>query len=155
MFEDTVMPRRATEGAAGYDVCAYLHGRHVDLMEVDGKAVQQQVEDVLLIPPGARVALPLGFKATLPDGIEAQLRLRSSTAFRKGIIIPNSPATVDPDYPGEWLLLVANMLQTSIRINHGERIAQIVFSRFEEVEWQPGTVVAVSNRAGGLGSTGL
>ena len=68
--------------------------------------------------------------------------------------MPNSPATVDSDYPGEWLILVANGINEPVAIHHLERIAQIVFTRFETVQWQSGLVIATSNRTGGLGSTG-
>lgn len=151
---DTEIPVRATHGAAGYDLRAYLRNRLVQLSTVTGEILEIPVENELSIPPGARAAVPLGFKARLPIGMEAQLRLRSSAAFRKGLILPNAPATIDPDYPGEWLLLIANMLPLSVSLQHGERIAQVVFSRFEEITWIPGMVGPSSDRTGGLGSTG-
>jgi dUTP pyrophosphatase len=154
LFPDTYFPERATEGAAGYDVRAYLSGRRVEFINADGQSSQLQVENQLIIPAGARAAIPLGFKARLPPGIEAQLRLRSSIAFRTGLILPNSPATIDPDFPGEWLLLLANIQAMSATITHSERIAQIIFSRFEEVEWRKGVVTKETDRTGGFGSTG-
>ena len=108
----------------------------------------------LIIPPHTRAAVPLAFKASLPIGIEAQLRLRSSLAFRRGLIMPNAPATIDSDYPGEWLVLVSNTTPLPVTIEHGERIAQIVFNRYERVEFTAGTVGVSSERTGGVGSTG-
>lgn len=154
LYADVVVPERATSGAAGYDVKAHLKGRRVQAM-VGAQEVSLYASDShLVLEPGMRAAIPLGFRAALPTGLEAQLRLRSSVAFRKGIVMPNAPATVDPDYPGEWLVLVANSLQEAIRIHHLERIAQIIFSRFETVDWVPGEVTISSDRTGGLGSTG-
>jgi dUTP pyrophosphatase len=154
LFEGVQVPSRATKGAAGYDVRAFLRDRNIQI--VVGTKVDEVhvVDDVLVLPPGCRATIPLGFRAKLPAGIEGQLRLRSSVGFIKGLIIPNAPATIDPDYPGEWLVIVSNTLSVDVSIKHNERIAQIVFARFESVSWQFGTVGQSSDRIGGLGSTG-
>jgi dUTP pyrophosphatase len=110
--------------------------------------------DRLLLQPGVRAAIPLGFRAMLPAVLEAQLRLRSSVAFRKGLMMPNAPATVDPDYPGEWVIVVMNMLSDPVEIRHLERLAQIVFARFETVGWKTGFVNVSSDRGARFGSTG-
>jgi dUTP pyrophosphatase len=102
---------------------------------------------------GVTALVPLGFSERLPFGYEAQLRVRSSSAFRKGLILPNAPATIDADYPDEWLVMMKNDSDAAVTIEHGERIAQIVFNRFEIVEWIKGAVGATTNRSGGLGST--
>jgi dUTP pyrophosphatase len=98
--------------------------------------------------------IPLGFRARLPDGFEAQVRPRSGASFKKGIQIPNAPGTVDADYPEEWLVPVRNGTSAPMRIEHGERIAQAVFQRYEVVAWVPGSVAVSSDRRGGFGSTG-
>jgi dUTP pyrophosphatase len=98
--------------------------------------------------------IPLGFRARLPDGFEAQVRPRSGASFKKGLQIPNAPGTVDADYPDEWLVPVRNATSAPMRIEHGERIAQAVFQRYELIDWTPGTVVATTDRTGGFGSTG-
>lgn len=90
----------------------------------------------------------------MPHGLEAQLRLRSSIAFRRGLVMPNAPATIDADYPGEWLVVVTNTLAVPVEIEHQERIAQIVFARVEAPEFRPGTVGVSTDRSGGVGSTG-
>ena len=154
LYPDVVTPERATSGAAGYDVRAHLKQRTVELM-VGAKSEHITIKsESLILHAGARAAIPLGFRATLPAGLEAQLRLRSSIAFRKGLIIPNAPATVDPDYPGEWVIVITNTQSESVEITHQERIGQIVFSRFETVDWKAGHVVASSDRGGRFGSTG-
>jgi dUTP pyrophosphatase len=154
LYADVSTPTRATEGAAGYDVRAHVKGRSVEVFIGSEARLVEVAGDHLVLDPGARAAVPLGFRASIPRGIEAQLRLRSSIAFRRGLIMPNAPATVDSDYPGEWMVLVSNTLDAPVEIPHLERIAQIVFNRVETVEWSEGTVGISSDRTGGLGSTG-
>jgi dUTP pyrophosphatase len=151
---DVSAPVRATEGAAGYDVRAHVRGREIDAYLGSAPTRLAAEGEVLVIPPGVRAAIPLGFRARLPRGIEAQLRLRSSIAFRRGLVMPNAPATIDPDYPGEWLVIVGNALQEPVEIRHLERIAQIVFARVETPDFVPGRVEVSSDRTGGVGSTG-
>jgi dUTP diphosphatase len=98
--------------------------------------------------------IPLGFRARLPEGFEAQVRPRSGVSFKKGLQIPNAPGTVDADYPDEWLVPVRNATSAPMRIEHGERIAQAVFQRYEVVRWETGSVRATTDRVGGFGSTG-
>ena len=98
--------------------------------------------------------IPLGFKARLPVGIEAQIRPRSGTSFKKGLQIPNAPGTIDSDYPEEWMVIVKNPLPSPIRIEHGERIAQMVLARYEVLEVESGSVTVSTSRVGGFGSTG-
>jgi dUTP pyrophosphatase len=103
---------------------------------------------------GVMALIPLGFRARMPGGLEAQIRPRSGASFKRGLQIPNAPGTVDPDYPDEWLVPVRNATNGLMRIQHGERIAQAVFHRFELVDWATGTVAATTDRRGGFGSTG-
>jgi dUTP pyrophosphatase len=154
LYDDAVAPSQATAGSAGYDVRAYLTGRTVEIITGTQSSTVEVTDGRLVIPPHARAAVPLGFRASMPHGIEAQLRLRSSLAFRRGLTMPNAPATIDSDYPGEWLVIVSNTLPEPVTIEHTERIAQIIFSRYECVEWTPGTVEVSSDRTGGFGSTG-
>jgi dUTP pyrophosphatase len=158
LHPDVRAPERATVGSAGFDLRAYLIERRVRCS--DGIAVWEtdttQTNGLwfLELPPGAMALIPLGFRARLPDGFEAQVRPRSGASFKKGLQIPNAPGTVDADYPDEWLVPVRNGTTAIMRIEHGERIAQAVFQRFEVVEWRPGVVRATTDRKGGFGSTG-
>lgn len=154
LHPDVVIPSRATAGAAGYDVRAYLRGRTVEGYHGTQPLQLQPAGDNLEIPAGARVAVPLGFRASMPHGLEAQLRLRSSIAFRRGLVMPNAPATIDADYPGEWLVVVTNTLTVPVQIEHQERIAQIVFARVQAPDFVPGSVGVSTERSGGVGSTG-
>lgn len=148
-------PERATEGSAGYDVRAYLAGREVSVREGERRRTTAALgrDEPLLLGPGEVALVPLGFRARLPAGYEAQVRIRSSIAFSRGLIIPNAPGTIDSDYPDEWLVMLGNVSGSPVAIAHGERIAQVVLARYEVLQWERGTVEATT-RSGGLGSTG-
>jgi dUTP pyrophosphatase len=155
LHPDVSPPTRATLGAAGYDVRACLRGRTVRTS--DGgveRVVDAGTDGRLALAPGTIALVPLGFRARLPVGYEAQLRVRSSIAFRRGLVLPNAPGTIDADYPDEWLAMMKNDSGSVVTIEHGERIAQVVLNRFEVLEWQEGSVAVSTDRQGGVGSTG-
>jgi dUTP pyrophosphatase len=158
LHADALPPRRATEGSAGYDLHAYVRGRTIKCSDGqqtwDALPDAQQSSEVFMLPAGISALIPLGFKARLPEGIEAQIRPRSGTSFKKGLQIPNAPGTIDSDYPDEWMVIVRNPAQTPIRIEHGERIAQMVLARYEVLPIESGDVAISTNRVGGFGSTG-
>ena len=155
---DVQLPVRATEESAGYDVFAYLTGTRTKFSK-DGGSEERGLdfEDgvaFITLLPGQRAIVPLGFKATLPRGYEAQLRIRSSIAFKKGLTMPNAPGTIDADYPDEWLVMLRNDSGIPVRVEHGERIAQVVLARYSVLPWVEGTVHVTTSRTGGVGSTG-
>ena len=154
LHEDAQPPRRATEGSAGYDLCAYLNGRSVKCS--DGvKTLDERADNgAFVLDAGVAALIPLGFKARLPMGIEAQIRPRSGTSFKKHLQVPNAPGTIDSDYPDEWMVIVRNPTGGQIRIEHGERIAQVVLARYEVLEIERGAVGVTTSRTGGFGSTG-
>lgn len=158
LHDDVVVPTRATEHSAGYDLRAFLLGRPTKVMTNGGAVDRAPSRDgaalFVELAPGERAIVPLGFRARLPEGYEAQLRMRSSVAFRKGLTMPNAPGTIDADYPDEWLVMLRNDSAAPARIEHGERIAQAVLARYEALEWIPGTVGITTSRSGGVGSTG-
>jgi len=155
---DAQPPRRATEGSAGYDLCAYLAERSVECSDgvrrwsIDAKMTEGEARVVL--PAGAMALIPLGFRARLPNGYEAQIRPRSGAAFKKGLGIPNAPGTVDSDFPDEWRVIVRNNTTHPLEIAHGERIAQMVLHRYEVLPFVAGQVGISTERVGGFGSTG-
>ena len=157
LFPDARCPARATEESAGYDVHAYLAGRMVRVA-FEGTMLEHRPvpgeSPFLELAPGHRAIVPLGFRARLPAGHEAQLRLRSSVAFRKGLVMPNAPGTIDADYPDEWMVMLKNDTTRPVRIEHGERIAQVVIARYVTLPWIPGAVAISTSRTGGVGSTG-
>jgi len=152
------IPRRATEGSAGYDLFACLVNRSVECSDGtrtwERPAVDRDGAAALLLHPGEMALVPLGFRARLPEGYEAQIRPRSGAAFKKGLHVPNAPGTVDSDFPDEWRVVVRNGIAVPLWIQHGERVAQMVLARYEVLPFVEGVVGAVTSRVGGFGSTG-
>jgi dUTP pyrophosphatase len=158
LHADVTPPVRATAHSAGYDLRAWFARDHIDVWS--GAAVSTRPLGgspgtyVLTLGERERAVVPLGFRATLPPGIEGQIRARSGLALKKGLIVPNAPGTIDPDYTGEWGVLVMNASTEPLTITHGERIAQLILTRFVSLGFTAGTVVPTTERAGGFGSTG-
>jgi dUTP pyrophosphatase len=132
---DLPLPSRATPGSAGYDVAS--------------------AEPDFVLAPGERRLVETGLRMELPDGLECQVRPRSGLALRHGLMLPNSPATIDPDYRGELKVIVWNAGGEPVPIPRGTRIAQLVFARFATPRLVEGCVLGSSTRGeGGFGSTG-
>lgn len=151
-------PRRATEASAGHDLAACLSAGSVSVF-VQGDRRSREVERdaegaSLVLAPGEKALIPLGFRARLPAGYEAQVRPRSGTSLKTDLVIVNSPGTIDADFPDEWMVPVKNGGTVPLRIRHGERIAQMVLARFETLAFVEGAVARSTDRAGGFGSTG-
>ena len=162
LYPGVVPPQPSTAESAGLDAVAHLEGRTVAVYTgVDttrpGKSqpsIDQQGPQVTLWG-GWRVAIPLGFKARLPEGYEMQVRSRSGLALKQGLIVLNAPGTIDSDYPGEWAVILQNTSRAPVTIAHGDRIAQLVLAPVIRLDWREGRVTQVSDRAGGFGSTGV
>jgi dUTP pyrophosphatase len=158
LYDDVILPSRATSGSAGYDVRAYLKGRSVrhsdGVTQGEWRATEEIGEWGVTLAPSEMALIPLGFRTRLPVGIEAQVRPRSGQAFKHALTIPNAPGTVDADYAEEWMVIVRNDAPVARRIVHGERIAQVVFARHVVLELREGMVQRSTERAGGFGSTG-
>lgn len=158
LHNDGPLPARATAGSAGYDLAAYLRARRVRVWS-GGVATERAAADrdgtfVLELAPGEKALIPLGFKARLPAGVEAQVRPRSGTSVKTDLVIANAPGTIDPDYAEEWCVPVKNGGTAPLVVRHGERIAQAVLARFEAPAVERGVVTRSTERAGGFGSTG-
>ena len=158
LHDDVQLPSRATAHSAGMDLRAYLRGRTVKHSDgaVQGEraADERNGEWGVTLAPSEMALIPLGFRTRLPPGVEAQIRPRSGQAFKQALTVPNSPGTVDADYAEEWMVIVRNDAPVERRIVHGERIAQVVFARFESVTLVEGAVSRTTERSGGFGSTG-
>lgn len=158
---DVRTPTRSTRQSAGYDVRAHLTRGPIKIYRsARGETVDEPANGAagtapsITLEPGDRALVPTGFRARLPEGYEAQIRMRSSLAWKRGLTVPNAPGTVDADYPDEWFVLVLNSASRPVTIEHGERVAQIVLHRYEVAEWEEGPVGVSTDRVGGLGSTG-
>jgi dUTP pyrophosphatase len=133
---DLPLPAYATADAAGLDLLA---------------AVYEPME----FAPGARHLVPTGIAIALPPGYEAQLRPRSGLAFKHGVTVLNSPATIDADYRGEVGVLLINLGESAFRLLRGDRIAQLVIAPVARLAWREAAALPESARgAGGWGSTG-
>lgn len=130
------LPDYATSGAAGADVLA-------------------AVEKPVIIGPGKRVLIPTGFCMALPAGYELQIRPRSGLALKHGIVLPNSPGTIDEDYRGEVGVIVLNASEEHFTVTRGMRIAQAVLAPVVRAVWEEVDDLDTTARgAGGFGSTG-
>jgi len=130
------LPSYETRASAGMDLRA----------NISGPVTLQSLE---------RALIPTGLYMELPEGYEAQVRPRSGLAARKGITVLNSPGTIDADYRGEIGVILVNLSKETFTVNPGERVAQMVISRHERVDWLETEDLSATERGvGGFGSTG-
>lgn len=130
-----ILPQYATEGSAGMDLRAFLPER-------------------VSLEPGERKLIPTGISIELPEGYEAQVRARSGLALHHGIGMVNGVGTIDRDYRGEIGVLLINLGSEAFSIQNGDRIAQLVISRVERIEWTTGHLGDTGRGGGGFGHTG-
>lgn len=131
------LPTYATPGSAGVD----LHA------ELDGP---------VKLGPLERKLIPTGLYMALPPGTEAQIRPRSGLAFKQGVTVLNTPGTIDADYRGEVKVLLINLSAEEVIVNDGDRIAQMVTARCEQVTFKETETLDDTERGqGGFGSTGV
>lgn len=154
LYEDVALPTPGTQQSAGLDVVAYLEGREVVVYSKTNVSIPQNGPEIRLWG-GFRAAIPLGFKARLPEGYEMQVRTRSGLALKQGLMVLNSPGTIDSDYPGEWMVILHNTSSETVVIRHGDRVAQLVLAPVHRLPWVTGDVAQVTDRVGGFGSTGV
>lgn len=134
--KDLPLPKYMSLGAAGMDLYA-------------------AVEENTAIPVGKIRLIPTGLKVSIPVGYEIQIRPRSGLALKHGIMLVNSPGTIDSDYRGEIKIIMMNLGEEDFVIRRGDRVAQMVLKKVEQLEWEivkelPGT----DRDAGGFGHTG-
>ena len=120
-----------------------------------GMDLKANISEPIVLGSLERTMVPTGLFIALPEGYEAQIRPRSGLAAKNGITVTNAPGTVDADYRGEICVLLVNLSKDEFTINPGERIAQMVIARHEQVEWDEVEMLDETERgAGGFGSTG-
>lgn len=133
---DFDLPTYATKAAAGADLKA-------------------AIQTALTLQPLERKIVPTGLKIALPEGYEAQVRPRSGLAAKHGITVLNAPGTIDSDYRGEIGVILVNLSNSAFTIEPGERIAQLVVAKFEQIDWKLTQELTETARGeGGFGSTG-
>lgn len=134
---DIPLPQYATTGSAGMDICAAL-------------------DSDITIQPGETALIPTGLTIELPQGYEAQIRPRSGLAIKHGIGILNSPGTIDSDYRGEIKIILTNFSNKPFVIHRGDRIAQMIISKYERIQWiEADSLISSERGAGGFGHTGI
>lgn len=120
-----------------------------------GVDLKADIQESIVLNPLQRTLVPTGLYIALPQGYEAQVRPRSGLALKHGITVLNSPGTIDADYRGQLQVILVNLSDTPFTIAPGERIAQMVIAKHEQVEWeQVESLDETSRGAGGFGSTG-
>ncbi|MCX6197762.1 MAG: dUTP diphosphatase [Bacteroidetes bacterium] len=130
------LPAYETSGSAGMDLRAF---------------VSEEIE----LKPLERKLIPTGLFLEIPEGYEAQLRPRSGLAFKHGISLPNTPATIDSDYRGEIKIALINLSNEVFIVKNGERIAQMIIAKHEQAELiQVEELNETKRGEGGFGSTG-
>ena len=135
--EGLALPTYASAGAAAMDLLA-------------------AVAEPVVLPPGGRAAIPTGLMIALPEGHELQLRPRSGLALNHGLLVANSPGTIDEDYRGEIKVILMNGGAEPVVVTRGMRIAQAVLAPVTRIVWREVAVLDETARgAGGFGSTGL
>ena len=127
---------------------AYAHGPGEDA-GMDLRALEEAT-----LEPGFASAVRTGIAIELSPGFEAQVRPRSGLALNHSITLPNAPATIDPGYRGEIKIILLNLGREPYHVRRGDRIAQLVVARYEQVEWEEGTLNSTNRGAGGFGSSG-
>ncbi|MDB4347130.1 dUTP diphosphatase [Bacteroidia bacterium] len=130
------LPKYQTRGSAGMDLYAHL-------------------SEPISLKAGTQDLISTGLHLELPQGFEAQIRPRSGLALKHGISIVNSPGTIDSDYRGEIKVVLINHGKEILVINNGDRIAQMVIAKFEQIAWDETDHLEETERgAGGYGHTG-
>ena len=124
--------------------------------ESTGMDLRAWLSEPIVLQPLQRALVPTGVSIELPHGYECQIRPRSGLALKKGVTVLNTPGTIDADYRGEIGVILINLSNEPFTIENGERICQMIVSRYSKVEWSEVEVLGDTERgAGGFGHTGV
>lgn len=130
------LPNYETIASAGMDLRAHTENKRITLLPLE------------------RAIIKTGIYLELPVGMEAQVRPRSGLAIKQGITVLNSPGTIDADYRGEVGVILVNLSTENVHILEGDRIAQLVFAKHEQITWEEVETLSETDRGeGGFGST--
>lgn len=168
-INDTSLPVQAHDFDAGMDVYARLYDNlnngckkiplPIKIYNDTDYDIRTCIENKLKILPGERVAIPTGLFVEILPGYEIQVRSRSGLSFKEGLIVLNSPGTIDPQYRGEICVIITNVSKTDRYIKQGDKIAQIVLKQVSYIKWEE--VKSVSElsdtvrSSSGFGSSGV
>jgi dUTP pyrophosphatase len=151
------LPKYETPQSAGMDLRADLWSINEKFL-FDARVVRREdgTIDHIVIETGGRALIPTELYTAIPKGYEVQIRPRSGLALKHGVTVLNTPGTIDADYRNGWgVILMNNDLRNSFKVYQGDRIAQAVLAKVEQIEWQEVSELDSTDRGlGGFGSTG-
>lgn len=131
------LPKYESSQAAGFDIRA-------------------DIDHPIIISPMKRCLIPTNLYTSIPIGYEVQIRPRSGLALKKGITVLNTPGTIDADYRGNWGVILMNLGDEDFIVNPGDRIAQAILNKVEQIEWEEVESLDETERGqGGFNSTGI
>lgn len=147
------LPKYAKPGDAGMDLMAdFSKGLNEDFLF--GSAFDEE-RKALLIFSGGRALIPTNLYTAFPEGYEIQIRPRSGLALKSGITVLNTPGCIDSSYRNSWGVVLINLSDEVFEVKQGDRIAQAVMHKVEQIEWNPVLFLSKTERGkGGFGSTG-
>ena len=151
------LPKYETPQSAGMDLRADLWSINEKFL-YDARVVRREdgIIDHITIEPGGRALIPTELYTAIPAGYEVQIRPRSGLALKSGITVLNTPGTIDADYRGEIGVILINLSDETFTVNPGERIAQMVISKFEQADFELVEELDETERGeGGFGHTGV
>lgn len=149
------LPKYETPDSAGMDLRADLWSIKEKFL-FDSAIVRNMDGTIawIIIKPGGRALIPTGLKMALPKGYEAQIRPRSGLALKYGVTVLNTPGTIDADYRDGVGVILINHGTEPFVVKQGDRIAQMVIAKIEQITWNPVESLEKTERGGGFGSTG-
>jgi len=163
MYEDVILPEYKCDGDSGMDIRAYFTDDFLNKIRKDMIShsdnfplsyVNIEKKSISLLP-NHRILIPTGIKTIIPNGYEIQVRPRSGLSIKNGITVLNSPGTIDSGYRHEYGIIIQNNGERDFRIEHGDRIAQIILMPVPKIKWEIIDKVDESDRMGGFGHTGI
>lgn len=129
---------------------------HYETNASAGLDVRANIDEPIVLKPLERILVKTGLFLEIPVGYECQVRPRSGLAYKNGITVLNAPGTIDADYRGEVGVILINLSNEDFIVNPGERVAQLVFAKYEQAEWIETEMLSETERGeGGFGSTGV
>lgn len=150
------LPKYETSQSAGMDLRADLNNINENfLFAAYAVCIDNDYIDHIIIKPGGRALIPTELYTAIPKGYEVQIRPRSGLALKSGITVCNTPGTIDADYRNGWGVILINHGLKPFIVNQGDRIAQAVLTKVEQIEWEKVETLDSTDRGlGGFGSTG-
>lgn len=147
------LPKYAHKGDAGMDLRADFS--HPDTIMANG-GEWDEIRQTFVLFSGGRAAIPTGLKIRLPKGHKLDIQSRSGLAIKQGVFVLNSPGLIDSEYIGEICVILCNISDEPFEIKQGDRIAQAVLNKYQNINWEITTTLEQSDRGvNGFGSSGV